>query len=39
MREAEIRRIAFEILQQRFPLSKDDGRRLLAILTELLPHL
>jgi hypothetical protein len=38
VREGEIRRLALELLL-RFPHSKEDGARLLRILSELLPGL
>jgi hypothetical protein len=38
MRESELRRLALEVLL-RFPVGKDDGARLLKILSELLPGL
>jgi hypothetical protein len=36
MSDANLRRLAFEIML-RFPTTRDDSRRLLAILAELLP--
>ena len=38
MRDAELRKLAFRLLLE-FPSARDDARRLLAILTELLPHM